>query len=352
MAAGTPFIDFDSPVREPRELDVRWIHGSPSSKHNTDPDIQVYVYDEYTVILRQNMAIDYEAPFLFLLFGNTRAVLIDTGATASSEFFPLRRVVDELVDGWLVRHPRQNYHLLVLHTHAHDDHIAGDSQFAGRPDTTVVDAGLATAWRYFGFEQDPTAVARVDLGGRVLECLATPGHHEAAVTFYDPWTGVLFTGDTVYPGRLYVQDWSAFARTIDRLIEFCERRPGHPRPGLPHRDDHRTGRGLPGPHHLPAPRTPAADDHGPPARDPRRTHRDRRPAPPTGVPALHRLPGRLSHSAIATVMRCCRRRKRANSPTGSLTARAEGWPPGRGNFRRAGTSAGSPTASSALTVSL
>ena len=225
MAAGMSFIDFDSPVRGARELDVRWIHGSASSKHNTDPDIQVYAYDEHTVIMRQNMAIDYEAPFLFLLFGNTRAVLIDTGATASSEFFPLRRVVDELVDGWLACHPRQDYHLLVLHTHAHDDHIAGDGQFAGRPGTTVVDAGITTAWRYFGFEQDPTAEARVDLGGRVLECLATPGHHEAAVTFYDPWTGVLLTGDTVYPGRLYVQDWSAFARTIDRLIEFCERRP-------------------------------------------------------------------------------------------------------------------------------
>ncbi|MBO4252396.1 hypothetical protein GRC12_00550 [Streptomyces griseorubiginosus] len=68
-------------------------------------------------------------------------------------------------------------------------------------------------------------MARVVLGGRTLECLATPGHHEAAVTFYDPWTGILLTGDTVYPGRLYVQDWSGFARTIDPLIEFCEHRP-------------------------------------------------------------------------------------------------------------------------------
>ncbi|MFF7240908.1 MBL fold metallo-hydrolase [Streptomyces collinus] len=225
MSAGTPFMDFDRPVRRLREFDVRWIHGSPSSKHNTDPDIQVYAYDEHTVILRQNMAINYEAPFLFLLFGATQAVLIDTGATASAEFFPLRRVVDELVDGWLARHPRRDYHLLVLHTHAHDDHIAGDRQFAGRPRTTVVDAELTAAWRHFGFDKDPNAVARVDLGGRVLECLATPGHHEAAVTFYDPWTGFLLTGDTVYPGRLYVQDWSAYARTIDRLIEFSEHRP-------------------------------------------------------------------------------------------------------------------------------
>ncbi|MFI2458010.1 MBL fold metallo-hydrolase [Streptomyces sp. NPDC019539] len=225
MDAGPLLIDFAVATPEPRALDVRWIHGSPSARHNTDPDIQVHAYDEHTFILRQNMAINYEAPFLFLLFGNAQAVLIDTGATASVEFFPLRPVVDELIEGWLSRHPREGYRLLVLHTHAHGDHIAGDGQFADRPDTTVVGAELTTAWKYFGFSEDPDAVAQVDLGGRMLECLATPGHHEAAVTFFDPWTGFLLTGDTVYPGRLYIQDRQAFARTVDRLIEFSDHRP-------------------------------------------------------------------------------------------------------------------------------
>ncbi|GAA0404706.1 hypothetical protein GCM10009530_66030 [Microbispora corallina] len=210
---------------EPRPLDVRWIHGSPSAKHNTDPDIQVHWYDGHTVVLRQNKAVDYEAPFLFLLFGADRAVLVDTGATASPDFFPLRRVVDGLVAEWRARHPREAYELLVLHTHGHGDHVAGDGQFADRPDTTVVGADRAAAWAFFGFDEDPDAIAEVDLGGRVLECLATPGHHEAAVTYYDPWTGLLLTGDTVYPGRLYIADWASFTRTIDRLIAFSESRP-------------------------------------------------------------------------------------------------------------------------------
>lgn len=218
-------VNFVSEVPEPRVLDVEWIHGSPSAKHNTDPDVQAHAYDEHTFILRQNMAIDYEAPFLFLMFGNTRAVLIDTGATGSAEFFPLRRVVDDLIAGWLGEHPRDGYSLLILHTHAHGDHIAGDAQFTDRPGTTVVGADLDSAWAYFGFADDPDRVARVDLGGRVLECLATPGHHEAAVTYYDPHTGFLLTGDTVYPGRLYVEDWAAFGRTIDRLIGFADTRP-------------------------------------------------------------------------------------------------------------------------------
>ncbi|MEV4062143.1 MBL fold metallo-hydrolase [Nonomuraea dietziae] len=218
-------INFTSVSPQPRAFDVDWIHGSPSAKHNTDPDIQVYAYDEHTFVLRQNMAINYEAPFLFLLFGNDQAVLLDTGATESAEFFPLREVVDELVDDWLTRHPTDGYRLLVLHTHAHGDHIAGDPQFIDRPDTLIVDAGLSNAWKFFGFDEDPSRIAHVDLGGRVLECLATPGHHEAAVTFYDPHTGFLLTGDTIYPGRLYVQDWPAFIATVDRLIDFAATRP-------------------------------------------------------------------------------------------------------------------------------
>ena len=38
-------------------LGVKWIHGSPSAKHNTDPDLQVHWYDDHTVLLRQNKAI-------------------------------------------------------------------------------------------------------------------------------------------------------------------------------------------------------------------------------------------------------------------------------------------------------
>ncbi|MFF2040967.1 MBL fold metallo-hydrolase [Kitasatospora sp. NPDC058170] len=227
MTSGRDPIDFTDagPHAAGRSLDVRWIHGSESARHNTDPEIQVHHYDEHTVVLRQNMAVNYEAPFLFLLFGDERAVLLDTGATASPAYFPLRRVVDELVARWLERHPRTGYRLLVLHSHGHGDHVAGDAQFAGRPDTVVVDAKLATVREFLGLGDDPDRPALLDLGGRVLSCLAGPGHHEAAITYYDPFTGFLLTGDTVYPGRLYVADWDAYVATIDRLIAFAAAHP-------------------------------------------------------------------------------------------------------------------------------
>src|SRR5262245_48311866 len=121
-------IDFSpvSPELQARPLGVDWIHGSESAKHNTDPDIQVHWYGDHTVIMRQNKAINYEAPFMYLLFGGTRAALVDTGATASPEYFPLRAEVDRLVDEWLAEHPRDDYSLVVLHSHSHHDHVAGD----------------------------------------------------------------------------------------------------------------------------------------------------------------------------------------------------------------------------------
>ena len=219
------WLDFAPDEPAGRPIEVTWIHGSPSAKHNTDPDIQVYRYDPHTVILRQNKAINYEAPFMFLLFGNTHVLLVDTGATESADFFPLRPVVDELIEQWLGEHPRSDYRLLVVHTHPHGDHIAGDAQFAGRPDTTVVGTGLAAVRAFFGLGDDLDKLGSVDLGGRVLDCVASPGHHEAAVTLYDPYTGIMLTGDTVCPGRLYIDDWLAFRDTIDRLIGFAAARP-------------------------------------------------------------------------------------------------------------------------------
>jgi hydroxyacylglutathione hydrolase len=208
------------------DLNVAWIHGSESAKHNTDPDIQVHALDEHTYILRQNMAVNFEAPFVFLLFGRSQALLLDTGATAEPQFFPLRRTVDTVIDRWLARHPHAGeYGLQILHTHSHHDHRAADAQFADRPSTVLVDAAREPAWKYFGFDLDPEAVVALDLGGRIVDCFSTPGHDESAVTYYDRYTGLLFTGDTFYPGRLYVVDWSAFLRSIDRLMDWCSDHP-------------------------------------------------------------------------------------------------------------------------------
>lgn len=63
---------------------------------------------------------------------------------------------------------------------------------------------------FFGFTGWPGEVVRVELGDRTLELVGIPGHERSSVAVWDPWSALLFTGDTVYPGRLYVEDMPAF----------------------------------------------------------------------------------------------------------------------------------------------
>ena len=66
---------------------------------------------------------------------------------------------------------------------------------------------------------------QLDLGGRVLEVTGIPGHHPASIAVFDPWTGFLLTGDSVYPGRLYAEDMPVFVASAERLVEFAATRP-------------------------------------------------------------------------------------------------------------------------------
>ncbi|MEJ8640387.1 MBL fold metallo-hydrolase [Streptomyces sp. MS1.HAVA.3] len=151
--------------------------------------------------------------------------MIDTGATSDPDRFPLRATVDALIEDWLLRNPRAQYGLTVAHTHGHGDHIAGDGQFSGRPGTVVVGPGLDDVTSHFGLDGWPHRTAELDLGGRVLDLVPGPGHQSAALVFYDRHTGLLLTGDSLYPGRLYVDDRAAYAATVDRLLDFCASRP-------------------------------------------------------------------------------------------------------------------------------
>ena len=207
------------PVRG--DLDVSWIHGSPRRRHRTDPPIQVHAYDQHTYVLRQSKDVTFEAPFLVLLLGSERALLLDSGAVADRT---VRDTVDGLIDAWLAQHPRALYPLVVAHTHGHGDHKAGDGQFADRPDTTVVGTDLASVRQFFEFTDWPAQVVRFELGDRTLELTGAPGHHETSLAVYDPWSGLLLTGDTVYPGRLYVEDMPAFLDSLNRIVELADRR--------------------------------------------------------------------------------------------------------------------------------
>ena len=202
-------------------LDVRWIHGSLSRRDRTDPPLQVHRYSGDTIIIRQSKDATFEAPFVFPMFGDDRGLLLDTGAVKDDT---LRQTVDRLVADWVADHPRPDYRLVVAHTHGHGDHVAGDASFADRPATEVVGKTPEDVQAFFGFTSWPDQVVEFDLGGRQLALTGIPGHHAASIAIHDPRTGLLFTGDSVYPGRIYVEDFPAFVASMDRLVRFAEAR--------------------------------------------------------------------------------------------------------------------------------
>ncbi|HUK91608.1 MAG TPA: MBL fold metallo-hydrolase, partial [Blastocatellia bacterium] len=71
----------------------------------------------------------------------------------------------------------------------------------------------------------PEGTATVDLGGRVLTIIPTPGHEKTHLAFYDSKTHILLTGDMLYPGLLTVDDWPEYRASVRRLSNFVASHP-------------------------------------------------------------------------------------------------------------------------------
>lgn len=202
----------------------KWIFGIDCE---TEPKIQVHAYNDDLYILRQGKCSNFEAPFLYLLFGTKEAILLDTGADSSS---PVQPTVQGLVDRWKARNGIDRLPLTVTHTHGHGDHVQSDNQFVGMPDTTVIGVSAGAVREYWGFDENawPNTKVTRDLGGRVIDVLPSPGHHPVSITVYDRRTQLLLTGDIVYPGHLFIfsaLEWFDFKDSIDRLVKWTENNP-------------------------------------------------------------------------------------------------------------------------------
>jgi glyoxylase-like metal-dependent hydrolase (beta-lactamase superfamily II) len=196
-----------------------WINGTATR----EPETQVQAIDADTFVIRQSVKTNFEAPFLYLIFGRDRALLLDTGAGG----LKIRPTVDRLIDDRRAKHGGRPLRLVVAHSHSHGDHHAGDNEFRARLDTDVVGLKPSEVAAFFHFADWPRDVARYDLGGRVLDILATPGHQPAHIMVYDARTRLLFSGDMLYPGRLYVplNHFDDFRASAERLAVFARTHP-------------------------------------------------------------------------------------------------------------------------------
>jgi hydroxyacylglutathione hydrolase len=201
-------------------MDVHWNQGSEDCVKNPQPPIQVHQYNAQTFVLRESLCATYEAPFIYLLIGKTKALLIDTGAVADTKTMPLAQAVISLLPKGGSRLP-----LMVVHTHGHLDHRSGDDQFRALPDVEVVPTDLESVKRRLGIADWPNVIGQIDLGDRVIDVIPTPGHYSSHVAYHDRQSGLFFSGDFLLPGRLLIEDTDADLASARRVAEFVEQHP-------------------------------------------------------------------------------------------------------------------------------
>jgi hydroxyacylglutathione hydrolase len=204
---------------------VRWIHGAPDCALCTDPLIQVHPFDDDSFILRLSKCYSFEGNFIYLLFGDSRAVVFDTGGPPNpqdqGEVLTIRQTVDGIIEGWVNRRGLDGIDLVVAHTHSHGDHDFWDGQFVARPRTTIVKPILPSVKSFFGLPNWPNGEATLELGNRPLTVFPIPGHETSHIAIYDPRNSWLLTGDTLYAGLLTIQDWHAYRASAARLAQFA-----------------------------------------------------------------------------------------------------------------------------------
>tara|TARA_R110000737_G_scaffold8173_1_gene23780 strand:- start:19574 stop:20536 length:963 start_codon:yes stop_codon:yes gene_type:complete len=193
-----------------------WIHGSENCETNQESAFDVYQHDAHSFIIRQNKCLTFEAPFIYILVGEQKILVIDTGALSDNPAFSLYTELAKIIG----KEQLAVKELLVVHSHSHRDHYKGDVYFNGRANVKVIKTSAIDVRSFFGFTDWPQGQKTIELGARKITVIPTPGHQEEAISIYDHHTKWLMTGDTLYPGYIYVKDWDAYRDSIERLTNF------------------------------------------------------------------------------------------------------------------------------------
>ena len=181
----------------------------------------------------------FEETISYLIVGANRAVLFDTGMGISD----IKKMAKELTQQPIV----------VLNSHTHNDHVGGNWEFdtvygmdtaftrenakGSRADAQAelapgsICGELAKGFDPKTYETKPWKISKfihdgdkIDLGGRAVEVIATPGHTPDSISLIDRKNGLLFTGDTYYPAPIWLYrpetNLEAYDASIRRLASL------------------------------------------------------------------------------------------------------------------------------------
>jgi glyoxylase-like metal-dependent hydrolase (beta-lactamase superfamily II) len=231
---------------QPQAISPDWCKNLPRPEYKTlervlpnEPWFEVYkIRPGLFAIYEPHQA---EEVISYLIVGTKQALLFDTGMGIAN----IRKVTTQLTSRPVV----------VLNSHTHNDHVGGNSLFPfvfgmdtaftrqnarGSRDDAQAELGPGMICGDLPKGFDPKTYAtkpwhvslfvhdgfKISLGpGHALEIIATPGHTPDAISLLDATNGLLFTGDTYYPGPIWLfrpeTDLDAYVASVKKLAALA-----------------------------------------------------------------------------------------------------------------------------------
>lgn len=165
-------------------------------------DVVFHQLDDHTWVGTGHLAF-FES--MYLVEGNDKAVLIDNGTKIAD--------LDKIVAS-ITKKP-----LMVIATHVHPDHVGNVDYFPkiyiNPADTVNMPQFMPNYKGKVNYLKDGQII---DLGGRQLQTVFTPGHTPGSTTFIDKVAGYGFSGDSFGSGNLLL-----FSGPFSTLITTCQK---------------------------------------------------------------------------------------------------------------------------------
>ena len=190
---------------------------------------ETFVYRDADIVFRQIDEHTWEGnghlvynESVYVIEGDDKALVIDAGTSMPH----LDKAVAALTDKPV---------MLAL-THGHGDHVGGAVCFPEvwihPADTTLIAGGRRGYKGTIHYLSDGEVI---DLGGRQIEVLHTPGHTSGSVTFFDKAKGYGFSGDAFGSTNLLLfgESFKELVATTTRTAEYMQKNgitklyPGH-----------------------------------------------------------------------------------------------------------------------------
>jgi glyoxylase-like metal-dependent hydrolase (beta-lactamase superfamily II) len=222
-----------------------WCRSLPRPEYKTldrilpnEPWFEVYKVAPNTLAIYEPH--QSEETIAYLIIGAKQAVLFDTGMGIGN----IHSLVTRLTSRPIV----------ILNSHTHNDHTGGNYQFPfvfgmdlpftrastkGESDDAQAEISPSQICGVLPKAFDPKTYAtkpwhisipvhdgfKVNLGGRTLEIIATPGHTPDSICLLDRDNGLLFTGDTYYPGTIWLYrpetDLDAYVASVKKIAALA-----------------------------------------------------------------------------------------------------------------------------------